>query len=156
MVSRGEREIVVDGSGQVLGRLASITAKLLLLGWKVSIVNAEKIVLSGDPKTVIQSYKRTVLGVRSHYSHKWRPKRPRSPQRLVKHTVRGMLPKHSSKGKEALSRLRVYVGVPNELRDSKMIRFPEADASRLGSSYVELGRVAMELGWKGYRYLKGR
>jgi large subunit ribosomal protein L13 len=144
-----KREIVVDGSGQVLGRLASIVAKLLLLGWKVHVVNAEKIVLSGDPKMVVQAYKRTVLGVRSHYSHKWRPKRPRSPQRLVKYAVRGMLPKHNRKGREALSRLRVYVGVPKELRGAEMVKFPEADASRLGGSYVELGRVAYELGWRG-------
>ncbi len=143
------REIVVDASGQVLGRLASIVAKLLLLGWRVHVVNAEKMVLSGDPTMVVQAYKRTVLGVRSHYSHKWRPKRPRSPQRLFKYAVRGMLPKHNRRGREALSRLRVYVGVPKELEGREKVRFPEADASRLGRSYVELGRVAYELGWRG-------
>ncbi len=144
-----KREIVVDASGQVLGRLASIVAKLLLLGWKVHVVNVEKAVLSGDPVMVVQSYKRTVLGVRSHYSHKWRPKRPRSPQRLFKAAVKGMLPKHNARGREALKRLRVYVGVPRELKGAEAIRFPEADASRLSRGGVELARVARELGWRG-------
>lgn len=143
------REIVIDASGQVMGRLASIVAKLLLLGWRVHVVNAEKMVLSGDPTMVVQAYKRTVLGVRSHHSHKWRPKRPRSPQRLFKYAVKGMLPKGNNRGREALSRLRVYVGVPRELEGKPTVRFPDADASRLGRSFIELGRVAMELGWRG-------
>ncbi|MCE4603840.1 MAG: 50S ribosomal protein L13 [Aeropyrum sp.] len=144
-----DREIVVDGAGMVMGRLASIVAKLLMLGWKVHVVNSEKIVLSGDPTMVVNSYRRTVLGVRSHFSHKWRPKRPRTPQRLFKHAVRGMLPKNKAKGRQALSRLRVYVGVPESLKGKEVTRFPEADASRLGSTYVELGVVARQLGWRG-------
>ncbi len=144
-----ERVLVVDGSGHVMGRLASIVAKLLLSGWRVHVVNAEKIVVSGNPKMVVDSYKRTVLNVRSHFSHKWRPKRPRTPQRLFKAAVKGMLPKDNRRGREALSRLRVYVGVPDEFSGSELVRFPEASADRLGKSYVELGRVAKELGWRG-------
>ncbi|MEM1873041.1 MAG: uL13 family ribosomal protein, partial [Acidilobaceae archaeon] len=77
---RGEvrGEIYVDGSGMILGRLASIIAKRLLEGYRVYVVNVDKIVVSGRRAMVVDSYKRTVLGVRSHYSHKWRPKRPRS------------------------------------------------------------------------------
>lgn len=142
-------EVVIDGAGHIMGRLASRVAKMLLEGKRVVVVNAEKIILSGDPVMVVQSYKRTVLGVKSHYSHKWRPKRPRSPQRLFKKSVWGMLPKHNKRGREALKRLRVYVGVPEEYRGREMIRLPEAEASRLSRSYVELGVVARELGWRG-------
>ncbi|MCE4599363.1 MAG: uL13 family ribosomal protein, partial [Desulfurococcales archaeon] len=77
-----ERELVVDGSGMILGRLASIVAKKLLEGYRIHVVNAEKIVVSGDPVKLKQFYKRTILGVKSHYSHRLRPKRPRSPTRL--------------------------------------------------------------------------
>ena len=141
--------IVVDGDGMILGRLASRVAKLLLEGKRVVVVNVEKVVVSGDPVMVIQSYKRTVLGVRSHYSHKWRPKRPRSPIRLFKYTVRGMLPKHNKRGREALRRLKAFIGVPEEYKDAEKIRFPEADASRLSRGYVTLERIARELGWRG-------
>lgn len=144
------REVIVDGEGMVLGRLASLVAKSLLEGNRVTVVNVEKVVVSGDPKMVIDSYKRTVLGVRSHYSHKWRPKRPRSPTRIFKRTVWGMLPKGNKRGREALKRLRVYIGIPEELKGRELARFREADSSRLAGKRVELGRIAKELGWRGW------
>lgn len=143
------REIVVDGTGQILGRLASITAKKLLEGYRVVVVNVDKVVVSGKPSEVVKAYKRTILSVRSHHAHKWRPKRPRSPIRLFKDTVWGMLPKHNKRGREALKRLRAYIGIPEEYKDKELVRFKEADSSRLSRSYVELGRIARELGWKG-------
>ena len=142
-------EIVVDGAGQVLGRLASIVAKKLLDGERVVVVNAEKIVVSGDPVKLKRFYKDTVLGVKSHYSHRLRPKRPRSPVRLFKSAVKGMLPKNNKRGRDALSRLKVYVGVPEEYAGKEMVRFKEADASRLSRGYLELGVIAKELGWRG-------
>jgi large subunit ribosomal protein L13Ae len=38
-----EKEIVVDGRGHLLGRLASIVAKELLAGQKVTVVRCELI-----------------------------------------------------------------------------------------------------------------
>ncbi|MEB3846603.1 MAG: 50S ribosomal protein L13 [Desulfurococcales archaeon] len=145
------REIVVDGSGQILGRLASIVAKKLLEGYRVTVVNVEKIVISGKPSEVVKSYKSTVLTVRSHHAHKWRPKRPRSPINIFKSSVKGMLPKNNKRGREALKRLKAYIGVPEEFKGKELVRFKEADASRLGRWYVELERVSRELGWKGGR-----
>lgn len=145
----GEAVVVVDGEGQVLGRLASRVAKMLLEGKRVVVVNVEKVAVSGDPTMVVQAYKRTILGVRSHFSHKWRPKRPRSPVRLFKVAVRGMLPKDGRRGREALSRLKAYVGVPSEYANVEKTRFPEADVSRLSRGYVTLEVIARELGWRG-------
>ncbi len=143
------KKLVVDGSGQILGRLASIVAKKLLEGETVVVVNAEKIVVSGDPVRLKQFYKNTVLGVKSHYSHRLRPKRPRSPVRLFKAAVKGMLPKENKRGREALKRLKVYIGVPEEYAEAEKVRFKDADASRLARSYIELGEIAKELGWRG-------
>ncbi len=145
------REIVVDGSGQILGRLASIVAKKLLEGYRVTVVNVEKVVISGKPSEVVKAYKTTVLTVRSHHAHKWRPKRPRSPINIFKSSVKGMLPKNNKRGREALKRLKAYIGVPEEFKGKELVRFKEADASRLGRWYVELERVSRELGWKGGR-----
>ena len=144
-----EKVIVVDGTNQILGRLASIVAKKLLEGYTVVVVNVEKVVVSGRPSEVVKWYKSTVLGVRSHYSHRLRPKRPRSPIRLFKAAVKGMLPKKNARGREAFRRLKAYVGVPEEFQGVEMVRFPEADAERLARSYVQLARIARELGWKG-------
>jgi len=142
------KEVVIDGEGAILGRMASLIAKLLLEGHRVVVVNAEKVAVSGDPSRLIKFYRDTVLGVRSHYSHKWRPKRPRSPQRLVIKAVHGMLPKNK-KGEGALSRLRVFVGMPKEYA-GKASKLPEefTVAKLTKAKYATLGEIARQLGWK--------
>jgi len=150
-VSKERKLLVVDGSNQILGRLASIVAKKLLEdeNLEIVVVNVEKIVVSGKPSEVIKWYKKTILPVRSHHKHKWRPKRPRSPIRLFKKAVWGMLPKHNKRGKNAYKRLKAFIGVPEEFKNVEKVSFKEADASRLARDYVELGRIALELGWRG-------
>ena len=141
--------LVIDGEGAILGRLASFVAKRLLEGKRVVVVNADKVAVSGDPTRLIQFYKDTVLGVRSHFSVKWRPKRPRSPQQLVRRAVRGMLPKNQ-RGLKAFSGLRVYVGVPKEF-SGKAVRLPEdMTVQKLTKAkYATLAEIARQLGWKG-------
>ncbi len=143
------RAVIIDAEGQILGRMASYIAKLLLSGYRVIVVNAEKAVVSGERKRVIDSYK-LLLEVKTHrnpYRHSM--KRPRSPQRIVKEAVRGMLPKESWKGLMALKRLRVYVSVPEEFKDKPKIKIRDADISRLRGEYVTVAEIAKEMGWKG-------
>ena len=141
-------EVVIDGSNAILGRLASHVAKLLLEGKKVVVLNSEKIAVSGDPTKLIQFYKDTVLNVKTHFSHKWRPKRARSPNRLFKKTVSGMLPKNNRKGEDALKRLIVYVGVPKEYKNKEAIKIPEVSIEKLGGKYTTLQVIAENMGWK--------
>lgn len=141
-------EVYIDGSGHILGRLASKVAKMLLSGKRVHVVNVDNIVVSGEKTSLIYYYKRTILGMRTHMSHKWRPKRPRSPVRLFKAAVWGMLPKNG-RGIRAMKMLRAYVGIPTELQGKSFIRVEEADSSRLGRGQVPLKVIAKELGWRG-------
>ncbi|MDP8002961.1 MAG: 50S ribosomal protein L13 [Caldisphaera sp.] len=141
-------EIVIDGSNTILGRLASNVAKILLEGKRVVVINSEKIVVSGEPSKLIQFYKDTILNVKSHYSHKWRPKRARSPTRLFKKTVAGMLPKNNKKGEDALKRLTVFVGIPNKYKNKQAIKLQEISADKLGRKYTTLNVIAEQLGWK--------
>ncbi|MEM4691128.1 MAG: uL13 family ribosomal protein, partial [Desulfurococcaceae archaeon] len=50
-------EVYIDATNQILGRLASIVAKMLLEGKRVYVFNSEKIVVSGERRRVIESYK---------------------------------------------------------------------------------------------------
>ncbi len=43
-----QKEVVVDGKGHLLGRLASIVAKQLLSGQSVTIVRCEEINIAGS------------------------------------------------------------------------------------------------------------
>jgi large subunit ribosomal protein L13Ae len=45
-----EKQVVIDGKGHMLGRLASVIAKELLSGQNVVVVRCEQIVVSGSRK----------------------------------------------------------------------------------------------------------
>lgn len=136
---------VIDGNGLILGRLASLTAKRLLAGEQIHIINAEKVVISGSKKHILEHY----FEMRSKGTKEKGPYYPRRPDNIVKRTVRGMLPYKRKRGREALSNLRVYVGVPAELEGESADRPEEARMERLSTrKYVRLGDVSRFLGAK--------
>ncbi len=141
--------IVVDASGLILGRMASRVAKMLLEGKKVVIVNAEKAVLSGEPKRVIDGYMRMFKVQTYRNPERQGIRRERSPQRIVKSAIKGMLPHRKPKGREALRRLKVYVGVPEEFERHEKVRFKEADAAKLETKFITVGELARLMGWRG-------
>lgn len=111
---------VVDASGKVLGRLAAEIANTLRgknkpvytphldAGDFVVVINAEKVVLTGRKETdkefmTYSGWKggekyRTVAEVRA-----------RTPERLILHAVKGMIPKNRL-GDRLLTKLKVYRG----------------------------------------------
>lgn len=134
---------VIDANRLIMGRLASIVAKRLLDGEEIKIVNAEKAVISGSKVKTFEDY-RTIqeIGTRE-----FGPYFPRRPDRILKRTVRGMLPYKRERGRDSLSRLKVYIGVPVELKDAELITLEEASINRLSSNkYVMLGDVSKRLG----------
>ena len=50
------KPIVVDGTNLIAGRVASNVAKLLRKGNRVSIVNCDKIMMSGKKSSIIGEY----------------------------------------------------------------------------------------------------
>lgn len=133
----------IDAENLILGRLASNVAKSLLNGDDVIIVNAEKAVLTGSKRNILERYrfKRTVGSVRKG------PNYPRMPDRMLRRTVRGMLPIKTSHGKEAYKKLKVYISVPREFREEKFEKYPSAD--RLNTTrFMSLGDVSRQLGAK--------
>ncbi|MEM3978430.1 MAG: uL13 family ribosomal protein [Fervidicoccaceae archaeon] len=75
----GENIVIVDATSQILGRLASRVAKLLLEGKKVIVVNVEKAVVSGDPVMVIEAYKKLFNVSNFRDLEKQGIRRPRNP-----------------------------------------------------------------------------
>ena len=142
--------LIYDATDAILGRFASRIAKELLLGEKIAVLNAEKIIISGQKKSIIKEYK-TWLQIRTATAP-WRgPNHPRRPDRLFKRTVRGMLPRDNTRGSNALKRLKVYIGEPDEFKEAEKKVVPEGcNASRLNNSYFELGALSKELGWSGF------
>lgn len=134
---------IVNAEGLILGRMASIVAKSLLNGNKVIILNAEKAIISGKKKSKVAEAKKFLeVG-----SPKRGPFHYRRPDRILRKTVRGMLPYRQPKGKTAYKRLRVFLGIPKEFKEKHMTTIKEANASKLKGPYLTLGDVAKEIGW---------
>jgi large subunit ribosomal protein L13 len=149
MSSKVVKTIVVDAEGAILGRLASYVSKALQEGYRVYVVNAEKAVVSGNPKMVKDSYRIWLELKTLRNPQKMSPKRPRSPISIVKRAVKGMLPKDNWKGMQSMRRLKVYIGVPRELERKAKLKLRDTDSSRLGRKFITVEEVAKAMGWKG-------
>lgn len=111
---------VIDADGQVLGRLASRAAVLLMgkhkpdytpflpTGDHVVVVNAAKVKLTGrkEQDKVYRRYSGYPGGLKEVTAAKVRAVRP---ERLVQEAIEGMLPKNKL-GSRMARRLRVYAG----------------------------------------------
>jgi large subunit ribosomal protein L13 len=134
---------LVNADGLILGRMASKVAKRLLNGEKIVIVNAEKAVLSGKKKSKVAEAKEFLeVG-----APRQGPFHYRRPDRILRKTVRGMLPFKQPKGKMAYKKLKVFMGVPEDLKGQQMITLKEAQAAKLKGPYFTLAELAKEIGW---------
>jgi len=134
---------VIDADNLILGRLASVVAKRLLNGEEIIIVNAEKSVIIGDRHYIVNKYleRRNIGSVRKG------PYYPRMPDRILRRTVRGMLPMKKSRGKEAYKRLKVYMGVPKEYQSVPLEKIEEAKNNKL-EGFITLKELSIQLGAK--------
>lgn len=110
----------IDAQGQVLGRLSTKIAELLMgkhktsyvphldMGDNVVVVNAEKVVLTGgkEQKKLYWHHSGYPGGMRTAPAAKVRQEHP---ERLLAHSVAGMLPKNKLRDRR-LTRLHIFVG----------------------------------------------
>ncbi|HDK41958.1 MAG TPA: 50S ribosomal protein L13 [Candidatus Pacearchaeota archaeon] len=111
---------IIDGSGAILGRLASYVAKEALKGEEITIINCEEIIISGNKKNIKEGFeaKRSRVG-----SSQKGPKHSRVSEKNVKRTIRGMIPTHrKGRGRVAFKKIRCYNKIPKEFKDSKAIK----------------------------------
>ncbi len=138
---------VYDAEGKVLGRLASAVAKQLVMGKSVAVVNASKAVISGKGGVIAARYK-TRLDLKESENPEHSPYWSRRPDMLVKRIIRGMLPYRRPKGKDAYRRLRVFMGVPEELKGAKPIELNMKDPNRIYTGYITVEELSKLLGYR--------
>ena len=149
--------IVVDGKDLLVGRAASVIAKQLLLGKKISLVRAEGMNIAG---TEIRNKIKYLNFLRK--KHTTNPKKGpfhlRSPADVFTRVVRGMLPFYTKRGKSALRRLKVYEGMPsNVTRKAAVPTIPKAERrTRLAKErrFTVLGNMCEHIGWKYHPVVK--
>lgn len=135
--------MIVDATGLVMGRLASVTAKRLLAGEEVKIVNIEKVIVTGRKERIFEDYGQS----RQRGTKERGPYFPRRPDRIMTRTIRGMLPYKMQRGRDAMSKLRVFIGVPRELKGQTFEQPRDAMMRQTSNAnYVELGVLSKRLG----------
>ncbi|HEY3843337.1 MAG TPA: 50S ribosomal protein L13 [Acidimicrobiales bacterium] len=129
---------VVDADGLVLGRLASEVARILRgkhrpyfaphvdTGDHVVVINADKVVLTSNKADDKLAYRHSGYpgGLRSTTYAELLAK---SPDELVRRSIRGMLPKNTL-GRAQLSKLNVYAGPdhPHAAQQPEPLELPSA------------------------------
>merc|ERR1712010_93131 len=149
-LSMFEKEVVIDGRGHLVGRLASKVAKEILRGQRVVIVRCEELVLSGSlfrNKLTFAEFLRKAINTNPRRGFK----HYRSPSRMFWRSVRGMTPHKTSRGKAALQRLKVFEGIPYPYDQKKRMVVPEALKVVRVKSHRKtclLGELSSHFGWE--------
>jgi large subunit ribosomal protein L13 len=136
-------KMIVDAKDLVAGRLATVVAKRALLGEKIDIVNSEKAVIIGKKKAIFAKYERK----RRMGDAKKGPFLHRSPERIMKRIIRGMLPYKQAKGKNAFKNIKCHLGVPKKFENEKIETIKEANINfKKASDFLTLKDISKYLG----------
>jgi len=134
---------IINADGLILGRLSSAIAKHLLNGDEIVILNAEKAIITGNKKMVLTKYNE----MRKLSHPRKGPRFPRLPDRILKRTIRGMIPYQTPRGRKAFKNLKVYMGTPKEFENKKSQTLDIAKSESI-DQYVLLLDVSRHLGAK--------
>tara|TARA_B110000858_G_C17769425_1_gene458813 strand:- start:217 stop:702 length:486 start_codon:yes stop_codon:yes gene_type:complete len=157
-----ETTYVFNADGLIMGRLASTVAELLIKAAredrddKVIIINSEKAIVSGRPRSVLNIYQ---AKYKLNHPRKG-PFFPRMPDMIMKRTVRGMLPyQRKNVGRRALRNLKVEIGCPSHLESDLPDGHESGDDSKirraLPDRFILLGDISANLGAPAHRWTGG-
>ena len=133
---------IIDAEGAILGRLCTNAAKNLLNGEEIAIVNSEKAIISGKKPSIKNHYKQK----RKVGTYRKGPFFPRTPDRIVKRSVRGMIPYQKPHGRAAFKRLKCYIGIPKEFLGEKFEKIKEAEKQHI--DFITIEELSKSLGAK--------
>jgi large subunit ribosomal protein L13 len=132
------KQIVIDGKGLILGRLASYVAKQALLGKTIVVLNCNEVVVSGARANILGEYAR-IRGMDG--SNLKGPFLPRVPEKLVKRTIRGMLKYKQGRGEQAFDKVRCYNEVPAEFEKANKVSPKELHSHSVKTKVMKLNEI---------------
>lgn len=135
----------IDFENAILGRAASRTAKLLLKGESVLVLNAEKAVVRGTKTGIMQKFVRRYGWHAKGNPQSHGPKSSRMPNKLVFSTIQHMLPYHQARGKDAMARLKIFVGSPKQFEKTPAEKWPETQNPEK-KNFLTVKQISEELG----------
>jgi len=132
--------IIIDAEGATLGRLCTNAAKNLLKGEEITIINSEKAIISGKKSMIKKQYKQK----KEVGTYRKGPFFPRMPDRIVKRTIRGMIPYQTPNGRAAFKRLKCYIGIPKEFEGKKFEKIKDAEKKPI--DFITIMELSKSLG----------
>ncbi len=134
--------MIIDAKDAIVGRLAAFAAKKALQGEEVIIVNSEKALISGNPLNTVRKYSGR-RGMTQKANPENAAKWPRRADLLLKRIIRGMLPKHSPRGKAAEERVKAFLGVPKNY-EGKAQKI-QGVVEQLANRFITLGELVTKI-----------
>ena len=136
--------MIIDATNLILGRFAGFAAKQALLGEEISVINCEKAVITGDKNLIVEDYRAKIRrGVPDRGPHF-----PRNEEAIVRRTIRGMLPKKKSRGREAYKNVMCYLGTPESLKNEKFVTLKFNIDKLTTLKYLQLKEISRIIGGK--------
>lgn len=124
--------------------MASFAAKKLLEGEDIAIINAEKAVIIGNRDYILNRYKQRID--RADIANPRRgPHYPRTPEGIVRRTIKGMLPSKKFRGRTALRNLEIFQGVPEKYKKADDV--PIDNILEKTARYTTIGEISRFLGY---------
>ncbi|MBI4150054.1 50S ribosomal protein L13 [Candidatus Woesearchaeota archaeon] len=137
--------MIIDATNLILGRLASYAAQKALLGEKVDIVNCEYAIVTGNKANIIAHYMQKIhrgIPLQGPYF-------PKQSDRIVRRTIRGMLPHKQAKGRDVYKNVMCYLGVPEDFKGKKLETIEAANIANASTlRYIPLKEIAKHIGGK--------
>jgi len=137
---------IIDGTNLIMGRASTVIAKRLLKREKIDLINAEKMVITGNKVSILEKYNTRLSLHEKGNPHKG-PKYSRMPDKMVRRSIRGMLPWKRSTGREAFKNLKVHIGVPEALASGKTEKI-ELAQNKHEKGFALVGDISKNLGAK--------
>lgn len=135
--------MLIDATDLILGRLASFVAKKALLGQEIIIVNSEKAVITGNKKDILRKYQRKIEMGDVFKG----PFISRTPEKILRRTIRSMLPYKKPKGKTAFKRIKCFINIPEKYKNEKLETVKEANISKVSNiKHLKLEELSKMLG----------
>jgi len=145
--------MIVDAEGCVLGRVCGFVAKKAMLGEEVIVINAEKALMSGNKEMIFRK-EHAKLDIKNLGNPQKGPFHEKRPDKYMRRSIRGMLPWHRYRGREAFSKVMVYMGSPaEEIMKKHNIDLGKAKIEKIPSAKKKIRGVTLE---ELCRYIGGK
>lgn len=145
-----QRELVIDGTDHVAGKLGAFIAKKALEGHVIHVLCSEKLVFTGPMHRYVSMYK-SYLNKRNIVNPARGAFHYKEPSKYFRKVFRNMACRKTIRGKEAAARIFVYEGIPKQFENSERMIVPNAHrkiTNNPDKKFIYLGDLLKQFGWQ--------